>query len=112
MIKQLATFVIPLALLLGTGTPSPAQTTLGVHVGPIGMGYAHDAPPRPRMERRGRRPGRHHHWVGGYWERQNDAWAWSRGRWEEPRERGAHWVRPRYHHEHDGYRYEAGRWER
>jgi len=75
------------------------------------IGFAHDAPPRARSEVRTPRPGPNHVWVGGYWERQNEQWAWSAGRWEEPGERGR-WIKPRYHHEKQGYRYEPGRWER
>ena len=111
MLKKLAVVIIPAMLSLGVGTAGYAQVRAGVEIGSVGIGFAHDAPPRARVEVRGHRPSRNHQWVGGYWERQNDQWAWSAGRWEEPSERGSHWVKPQYHHEKDGYRYEAGRWQ-
>ena len=103
MKKNLAIFLLPALLAVFAGSPAYAQARAGAS-------YTHDAPPRARMEKRPPSPSPQHQWVAGYYERQNDQWAWSAGRWEQPTEAGAHWVKPQYHHDKAGYRYEEGRW--
>ena len=103
MKKNLAIFILPALLAVFAGSPAYSQ-------GPAETHYAKDAPPRARMEKRPARPSPDHQWVGGYYERQNDQWAWSAGRWEQPSAKGDRWVKPRYHHEKGGYRYEEGHW--
>jgi hypothetical protein len=110
MQKPLKILAVPLLLALITGVPAFAQTHIGAQVGSVRIHIARDAPPRNRVEIRTHRPSRNHQWINGYWERQNDQWAWSGGRWEQPSERGARWIKPKYHKDHDGYHYTEGRW--
>ena len=110
MKKNLAIFILPAVLAVFAAAPAIAQVRVGVQAGPVGVHYAQDAPPRARSEKRPPRPSPQHQWVAGYYERQNDQWAWSAGRWEQPSESGNHWIKPKYHHEKAGYRYEEGRW--
>lgn len=112
MQKPFATLALPLLVAVFACAPAFAQTRTDVKIDPVGIHVAHDAPPRVRVEVRGERPSRDHQWVNGYWERQNDQWAWSAGRWEQPSERGARWIKPKYHKDHEGYHYEAGRWSK
>lgn len=41
----------------------------------------HIAPPHIRVERRSRRPGADYVWVSGYHRWENNAYAWTPGRW-------------------------------
>lgn len=110
MQKTLARLVLPAVFAAFSFTPGFAQIRLGVELGPIHVRVAPDAPPPIRHEVRMYRPSRSHVWIAGYWDRQDDRWAWSEGRWEEPRQRGSRWVRPRYQRESGAYRYEPGHW--
>jgi len=110
MKKTLLRLALPAVLAIFAS--APGYTLVPQPQGEEGMRMSHDAPPRAKRETRPVRPGRNHMWIKGYWERQNDQWAWAGGRWEEPARRGSRWIKPRYHHEKDGYRYEAGRWSK
>jgi WXXGXW repeat (2 copies) len=45
-----------------------------------------------------------------YWDRQDDRWSWSSGRWERRPDRRTRWIKPRYQREDRAWRYEPGRW--
>jgi hypothetical protein len=96
--------------MLSSGMPASAQVRIGVDLGPVSIRIAPDAPPPPRWERRSVWPGRSYVWIGGYWDRQEDQWAWTPGRWEEPARRDSRWIRPRYLQQDGAYRYEPGHW--
>jgi hypothetical protein len=112
MQKQFVKLFFPAAIALFVCAPAFAQRTEGSNREEARARILHNAPPRAKMEKRSARPSPNHTWIGGYWEPQNEQWAWAPGRWEEPSEKGARWNAPKYHHEKDNYRYEAGRWSR
>lgn len=109
MANRLANLVIPVVLAACSYAPAVAQVRVGVDLGAIHIRMAPDAPPPLQREVRMRRPSRNHTWVAGYWDRQDDRWAWAPGRWEESR-RGSSWVKARYQRDGGGYRYEPGHW--
>jgi hypothetical protein len=88
----------------------PASAQVRADIGPLHIRIASDAPPRARYERRTARPDRDSVWIGGYWDRQGDQWAWSTGRWERPSDRNARWVKPRYTREGNAWRYDPAHW--
>lgn len=94
MQKTLAKLAIPVVLAAFSCAPAFAQVRVGADLGPVRIHIASEAPPRPRVEVRSARPSRNHVWIGGYWDRQGDQWAWAPGRWEEPSQRGSHWIKP------------------
>jgi hypothetical protein len=110
MPNQLLRWVLPAALAAFTFAPASAQVRAGVNLPGLHIRVSPDAPPPPRVEVRPSRPGRNHVWIGGYWDRQDDRWAWAPGRWEEPAERNHHWIKAKYHREYGSYRYEPGHW--
>lgn len=110
MQSHLARLVLPAALLALGGVPATAQIRIGVDLGAVRIRIAPEAPPPPRVEVRMTRPSRSHVWINGYWDRQDDRWAWAPGRWEQPDRRGSSWVRPQYRREGEAYRYEPGHW--
>lgn len=110
MQKRLATLALPAILAVFSSVPASAQIRVGVDLGAVRIRIAPEAPPPPRVEVRMARPSRAHVWIGGYWDRQDDRWAWAPGRWEEPSQRGSRWIRPQYRREGEAYRYEPGRW--
>lgn len=110
MQKTLARLVLPAMLAVLSAAPATAQIRIGVDLPSIHIRIAPDAPPPPQVEVRMRRPSRNHRWVAGYWDRQDDRWAWAPGRWERPTRRGSSWVAPRYRRESGAYRYEPGHW--
>jgi len=110
MQKKLAVLILPAVFVALSCMPAFAQVRLGVDLGAIHVRVAPDAPPPVRVEVRPYRPSRNHVWIGGYWDRQDDRWAWAPGRWEEPGQRGSRWVRPQYRREYGSYRYEPGHW--
>jgi hypothetical protein len=110
MQNKLARWVLPAALAAFSFVPASAQVRVGVNLPGLHIRVAPDAPPRPRVEVRPMRPSRNHVWIGGYWDRQDDRWAWAPGRWEQPAERNHRWVKPRYQREGGAYRYEPGHW--
>lgn len=109
MQKPLARLVLPAALMALGWVPATAQIRIGLDLGAVRIRIAPEAPPPPRMEVRMERPSRSHVWINGYWDRQDDRWAWAPGRWEEP-PRDSSWVRPQYRREGEAYRYEPGHW--
>jgi len=68
------------------------------------------APPRAVFERRAPRPSRNHVWVGGYHRWDNNAYAWTPGRWEQPPRPRAHWVAHRWTHRRNGWVFVEGHW--
>jgi hypothetical protein len=88
----------------------PASAQVRADVGPLHIRIATDAPPRVRYERRTVRPNRNAVWIKGYWDRQDDRWAWTSGRWEQPSDRGVRWVNARYQREGSAWRYEPAHW--
>jgi WXXGXW repeat (2 copies) len=113
MQKKMARLVLPATFAViaaFASAPASAQIRVGVDLPSIHIRVAPDAPPPMRHEIQMVRPSRRHVWIGGYWDRQDDRWAWAPGRWEEPDRRGVRWVRPRYQPERGFYRYEPGHW--
>jgi len=110
MQMRLAKWTLPIALAVFSCAPAVAQVRVGVDLGDVRIRIAPEAPPRPRVEVRPARPGRNHVWIDGYWDRQDDRWAWAPGRWEEPSQHGTHWIKPQYRKEGGAYRYEPARW--
>lgn len=110
MQKKLAALVLPAMLAVFSYAPASAQVRVGVELGAVRIRIAPEAPPPPRVEMRMSRPSRNHMWIQGYWDRQDDRWAWAPGHREEPSQRGSRWIRPQYRRESGAYRYEPGRW--
>jgi hypothetical protein len=88
----------------------PAFSQVRADLGGLHIRIATDAPPRARYEVRTARPDRDSVWIGGYWDRQGDQWAWSTGRWERPENRSTRWVKPRYTREGNAWRYDPAHW--
>ncbi len=109
MQRHLARLVLPAALMAVGWVPASAQIRVGLDFGAVRIRIAPEAPPPPQVEVRMSRPSGNYVWINGYWDRQDDRWAWAPGRWEEP-VRGSSWVRPQYRHEGEAYRYEPGHW--
>jgi hypothetical protein len=110
MRKILTKLALPTALLLFCGTPGFAQVRLGMDIGSVSIRMAPDGPPPNRAEHRLPRPEGNHVWIDGYWDRQEDRWAWAPGRWEAPGQPGSSWVKPQYRKDRAGTRYEPGHW--
>ena len=110
MQMPLAKLVFPAVLAVLSCAPAHAQVRLRVDLGAVHIRISPEPPPPPRMERRMIRPSRSHVWIKGYWDRQDDRWAWAPGRWEEPSQRGSRWIKPHYRPEAGAYRYEPGHW--
>ena len=110
MTNGMARLLLPAVLAVFSGLPAAAQIRIGVELPSIHIRIAPDAPPPLRMEVRPYRPSQNYLWVQGYWDRQDDRWAWSPGRWEDPGHRGSSWVKPQYRREDGAYRYEPGHW--
>ncbi len=70
----------------------------------------HIAPPHIRVERRSRRPGADYVWVSGYHRWENNAYAWTPGRWEQPPRPHAHWVAHRWTRRQGGWVMVEGHW--
>lgn len=110
MRTTLTRWLIPAVLATLSSAPVTAQIRVGVDLPSIHIRIAPDAPPPPQVEVRMHRPGRNHRWIAGYWDRQDDRWAWTPGRWERPSRRGSSWIAARYQREGGAYRYEPGHW--
>jgi len=110
MTNRFARLALPAVFAALCCLPAVAQIRLGVDLGAVRIRIAPDAPPPLRVEARPHRPSRNHVWIGGYWDRQDDRWAWAPGRWEEPGQRGSSWVKAQYRREGGAYRYEPGHW--
>jgi hypothetical protein len=74
----------------------PAFAQVQVDAGSLHIRIANSAPPRGRYEQRMARPHRDAMWIKGYWDRQDDRWAWVSGRWEQPHYPNARWIDARY----------------
>ena len=68
-------------------------------------------PPHAQHERRDRRPSRDHVWVSGYHRYDNNAYAWTPGRWEQPPRQHARWVAHHWVHRNGGYVLVEGHWQ-
>ncbi len=101
---------LPLALLILGAAPAFAQVRVQIGLGPFDVRFAPDAPPPMRREVMSPRPDRDSIWIGGYWDREDDRWAWREGRWNRPERRDVRWMAPRYQRDGGGYRYEPGHW--
>ncbi|MDR3670755.1 MAG: hypothetical protein P4L36_07920 [Holophaga sp.] len=114
MSKYVLNRMLPLALvvLAAATAPAPAfaQVRMELGMGPFDVRFAPDGPPPMRREFRPPQPGPDVVWVGGYWDRDGDRWAWREGRWDRGERRGDRWVTPVYRRERGGYRYEPGHW--
>jgi len=110
MQKTLARLLLPAVLAALSAAPAAAQIRIGVDLPSIHIRMAPDAPPPPQVEVRMHRPSRNHRWIAGYWDRQDDRWAWAPGRWERPSRRGSTWIPARHQREGGAYRFEPGHW--
>ena len=108
--KKMANWILPTVLMGFACVPGFSQIRVGLNLGPVSIRIAPDAPPAPRMEQRSARPSGNYVWIDGYWDRQDDRWAWAPGRWEEPGQPGSSWVKPQYRNEGGAYRFEPGHW--
>jgi hypothetical protein len=88
----------------------PASAQVRAEFGPVHIRIATEAPPRARYERRTARPHHDAVWIRGYWDRQDDRWAWVSGRWEQRSEPRARWINARYRREGPAWRYEPAHW--
>ncbi len=68
------------------------------------------APPPPRREHPGHRPGRGYVWINGFWMYRDGHHVWVAGRWDLPPRRQAVWVEPRWEHRGHGYVFIEGHW--
>ena len=78
-------------------------------------GFAEDivvqvAPPRVRVEKRGRAPGSDYVWQSGYHRWDGKAYAWESGRWARAPRPRARWIAPRWEHRKNGWFFIEGRW--
>lgn len=112
MKRHLGTSLAAMALLLLTSMPAAAQFGVRVDIPLPGLEIrvGHRAPPRLRREVKPRRPDRHHLWIRGSWDWQQNDWAWVPGRWERPNDRRARWMKARYVRDGRAWRYEPGHW--
>ena len=67
-------------------------------------------PPRVQFERRDKRPSRNHVWISGYQRYDNNGYAWTPGRWEQPPRPHARWVQHRWVHQRGGWVFVEGHW--
>jgi hypothetical protein len=67
-------------------------------------------PPRVVVEQREARPSRQHVWVSGYQRWDGNAYAWQRGRWEQPPHARGRWVPHHYVRRGGGYVFVEGHW--
>ena len=67
-------------------------------------------PPRVQTERREQRPSRNHVWVSGYHRWDNNAYAWTPGRWEQPPRPRSRWVAHRWVHQKGAWVLVEGHW--
>ena len=95
---------------LGALLAGPSMAQVHVELGPLHIRVVSEGPPPVRYEHRPPRPDRESIWIGGYWDRRDDRWEWSAGRWERPQDRRYGWVRARYVREGRYWRYEPGHW--
>jgi hypothetical protein len=70
----------------------------------------HVAPPRVIVERRSPAPGPNYVWVSGYHRWENNAYAWTPGRWEQPPRPHARWVAHRWTRQQGGWVMVDGHW--
>jgi hypothetical protein len=109
MKKTILNCALPMALAMLTAGPAFSQVRVGVDLGSFDVRFAQDAPPPMRFEHRSPSPGPGNVWIGGFWDRDGDRWAWREGRWDRGHG-GDRWVSPVYRRENSGYRYEPGHW--
>jgi hypothetical protein len=68
------------------------------------------APPPPRVEVQGARPGPEYVWIAGFWDGPPGHYSWSAGHWDRPPHPNAHWTSPHYEKDSGGkfHRVEGG----
>ena len=71
----------------------------------------HSEPPRIRVERPGRSPGRDYIWIAGYWKPRGKDFAWVAGRYEKSRGKDRH-VAAEYVKTRDGWEFRGETWNR
>ncbi len=79
--------------------------------GPAGAIIINTAPPPPRHEIRGRRPGREYVWISGYWGFEHGRHYWVPGRWERPPHGRHGWVESRWQRRGGSYVLIQGHWD-
>jgi len=110
MTNHLFKRLLPIVLVAFAAVPVSAQVRLHLGIGPVEVHVAPDDPPPVIYEERYAQPSYEHVWIGGYWDREGDRWAWRQGRWERPSRRGSRWIEPVYRHDRGFTRYEGGHW--
>jgi hypothetical protein len=97
MIKQILTGMILAAGLAVTASAADVVIRVG--------------PPRNQVERRPASPGRGYVWQPGYHNYNDNAYAWTSGRWEQPPRQGSRWEQHRWQRQRDGnWVLVQGRW--
>jgi hypothetical protein len=92
------TTILLASMLVGMGSASGAEVSVGIRIGP---------PPAPRVvHAQPPRPGANFDWVDGYWYPVGHQYKWHAGYWTRPPYAGAAWVAPH----HDGKEYYNGYW--
>lgn len=80
------------------------------HRGPGGVEMIVQAPPPPRHEHRGHRPGDDYVWIDGYWAWRGNHHEWVEGRWDRPPHGRHEWIAPRWEHRGGSYVFIEGSW--
>lgn len=103
---------LPHLLVAGALFALPSACAPGYGHGTAGVGvvWISSAPPRPRYEERGPRPGVEFIWISGenYW--RGDAYEWTPGRWERRPHPRARYVQGRWHRGDRGWAHQPGHW--
>ena len=70
-----------------------------------------EAPPPVRVERRSPPPSGEYVWIEGYWHWDGRQYVWQASPWDRPPQAHLIWIAPRYERHEQGYRYTPGRWQ-
>lgn len=108
MLRRLLPAALAVLAMPFLSVPASAQLYVEVGAGPFDVRFSPEGPPPMPREYRTVRPAPDYIWIGGFWDRDGDRWAWRRGRWDRPASRDVRWIRPVYRGEGGGYRYEPG----
>lgn len=68
------------------------------------------APPPPRVEARGRMPGRGYVWTPGYYRWDGRAYNWQSGAWARPPRGRGHWVQGHWRRHGREWVFVEGHW--
>ena len=77
---------------------------------PPGAVYVATAPPAPREEALGLKPGAAYVWCKGYYGWDGTAYIWMPGGWQRPPRDGMEWVSGRWKHAGGGWFWVNGGW--